>query len=233
MEDHIRFLILHGCKLARDIESDLCGGRLRDAKTTCEEIVQVFKAATDKLRNGGDKFNKKRCFALEDGIDGIEILKADSGRGIDASGISNSMPEEDGDRILHPHNKRRSRRSGRGEADRTIQRVPAPQFGNTSVPEEDGHTWRKYGQKIILGSKFPRAYYRCTHQRLYQCPAKKQVQLLDHDPSTFLVTYQGHHTCLMSSTAPLLPPHPQPQLDLGCGVTTPCLTPPPPSRAGI
>ena len=36
--------------------------------------------------------------------------------------------------------------------------VPAPQFGNTEMPPEDGFTWRKYGQKEILGSKFPRFY---------------------------------------------------------------------------
>lgn len=47
-----------------------------------------------------------------------------------------------------------------------------------------------------------RGYYRCTHQKLYQCPAKKQVQRLDHDPFTFEVIYRAYHTCTMSSTAP-------------------------------
>lgn len=51
-----------------------------------------------------------------------------------------------------------------------------------------------------------RGYYRCTHQRLYQCPAKKQVQRLDDDPYKFEVTYRGDHTCHMSSTAPSIPP---------------------------
>lgn len=45
-------------------------------------------------------------------------------------------------------------------------------------------------------------YYRCTHQKLYQCPAKKQVQRLDDDPFTFEVIYRGEHTCTGSSTAP-------------------------------
>nr|KYP53762.1 WRKY transcription factor 55 [Cajanus cajan] len=80
--------------------------------------------------------------------------------------------------------------------------VPAPQFGNTEMPPEDGFTWRKYGQKEILGSKYPRSYYRCTHQKLYECQAKKQVQRLDDNPNIFEVTYRGKHTCHMSSTAP-------------------------------
>ncbi|CAH1438826.1 unnamed protein product [Lactuca virosa] len=85
-----------------------------------------------------------------------------------------------------------------------------PGWGNTEVPPEDGYTWRKYGQKEILGSRFPRGYYRCTHQKLYNCPAKKQVQKLDNDPNTFEVTYRGDHTCIMSSTAPSMPPLPPP-----------------------
>lgn len=47
-----------------------------------------------------------------------------------------------------------------------------------------------------------RSYFRCTHQKLYQCPAKKQVQRLDSDPNIFAVTYRGDHICHMSSTAP-------------------------------
>lgn len=42
------------------------------------------------------------------------------------------------------------------EADRRTFRIPAPRMGNTDVPADDGYTWRKYGQKEILGSKFPR-----------------------------------------------------------------------------
>ncbi|KVG53486.1 DNA-binding WRKY [Cynara cardunculus var. scolymus] len=49
-------------------------------------------------------------------------------------------------------------------------------------------------------------YYRCTHQKLYNCPAKKHVQRLNNDPYTFEGTYQGEHTCIMSSTAPSMPP---------------------------
>ncbi|GAV67789.1 WRKY domain-containing protein [Cephalotus follicularis] len=101
----------------------------------------------------------------------------------------------------------RPRRRKDGEERRTVQ-VPAPQIGNTDIPPEDGYTWRKYGQKEILGSKFPRSYYRCTHQKLYQCPAKKQVQRLDDNPFTFEVLYRGQHSCHMSSTAPSVPPPP-------------------------
>lgn len=50
-----------------------------------------------------------------------------------------------------------------------------------------------------------RSYYCCTHQKFYKCPAKKQVQRLNHDHSTLEVTYRGVHTCQVSSTAPSAP----------------------------
>ncbi|TVU01607.1 EcWRKY-44, partial [Eragrostis curvula] len=63
------------------------------------------------------------------------------------------------------------------------------------IPVDDGHSWRKYGQKEILGAKHPRAYYRCTHRHSQGCTATKQVQRTDEDPALFDVTYYGSHTC--------------------------------------
>ncbi|XP_027155032.1 WRKY transcription factor 55 [Coffea eugenioides] len=102
--------------------------------------------------------------------------------------------------------QRQRKRCRDGGVERRVERVPAPQMGNTEIPPEDGYTWRKYGQKDILNSRFPRSYFRCTHQKLYQCPAKKLVQRLDDDPNIFEVTYRGDHTCHLSSTAPSVPP---------------------------
>ncbi|KAF9598847.1 hypothetical protein IFM89_031967 [Coptis chinensis] len=86
-----------------------------------------------------------------------------------------------------------------GNDKRTV-RVATPRLGNPDIPPDDGFTWRKYGQKEILGSLFPRGYYRCTHKSFYGCHAKKQVQRLDEEPNTFEVTYYGLHTCHISPT---------------------------------
>ncbi|KAF8009793.1 hypothetical protein BT93_J0708 [Corymbia citriodora subsp. variegata] len=117
------------------------------------------------------------------------------------------------DRRKSGSSSERTRRRN-SDAEKMTIRVPAPRMGNTEIPPEDGYTWRKYGQKEILGSKFPRGYYRCTHQKLYHCPAKKQVQRLDNDPFIFEVTYRGDHTCHMSSTAPSIPPPPPASLEM-------------------
>ncbi|XP_010925765.1 probable WRKY transcription factor 41 isoform X2 [Elaeis guineensis] len=61
---------------------------------------------------------------------------------------------------------------------------------------DDGFSWRKYGQKDILGAKYPRGYYRCTHRNAQGCPAKKLVQRSDADPAVFDITYWGRHICL-------------------------------------
>ncbi|XP_050236058.1 probable WRKY transcription factor 53 [Mercurialis annua] len=66
-------------------------------------------------------------------------------------------------------------------------------------PTDDGYSWRKYGQKDILGAKFPRGYYRCSHRHTQGCLAIKQVQRSDNEASTFEVTYRGRHTCVQAS----------------------------------
>lgn len=66
-------------------------------------------------------------------------------------------------------------------------------------PLDDGYSWRKYGQKDILGANFPRGYYRCTHRHAQGCLATKQVQKSDEDPTIFEVTYRGRHTCSQAS----------------------------------
>lgn len=65
----------------------------------------------------------------------------------------------------------------------------------TSVTIEDGYAWRKYGQKMILNSNFPRCYFRCTHKHDHGCKALKQVQKLEDESNMYHITYFGHHTC--------------------------------------
>ncbi|XP_027099031.1 WRKY transcription factor 55-like [Coffea arabica] len=61
----------------------------------------------------------------------------------------------------------------------------------------------------LLDCVISKSYLRCTHQKLYQCPTKKQVQRLDDDPNIFEVTNRGDHTCHLSSTTlSVLPPLP-------------------------
>ncbi|XP_042460102.1 transcription factor WRKY19-like [Zingiber officinale] len=75
-------------------------------------------------------------------------------------------------------------------------RVSSVAGGVEGPGEDDGFTWRKYGQKEILRAKYPRAYFRCAHRDSHSCPAKKQVQRSDNDPSVYDLTYHDYHTCL-------------------------------------
>lgn len=78
---------------------------------------------------------------------------------------------------------------------------------------DDGYSWRKYGQKDILGAKHPRGYYKCTYRQLQGCLATKQVQRSNDDPNIFNMTYHGSHTCHPGTdTSPPLPSSPPPNV---------------------
>ncbi|KAF8007541.1 hypothetical protein BT93_K1529 [Corymbia citriodora subsp. variegata] len=85
------------------------------------------------------------------------------------------------------------RKDGRGRYKRRRGSETWSKISTTLV--DDGHAWRKYGQKSILNSDFPRSYYRCTHKMEQKCPATKQVQMISKDPPMYQSTYYGHHTC--------------------------------------
>ncbi|XP_042386115.1 WRKY transcription factor 71-like [Zingiber officinale] len=81
---------------------------------------------------------------------------------------------------------------------------------------DDGYRWRKYGQKAVKNSPFPRSYYRCTNQK---CPVKKRVERSHQDPTIVITTYEGKHTHQFPATLrggahlfspPLPPPAPTP-----------------------
>ncbi|CAI0546452.1 unnamed protein product [Linum tenue] len=69
---------------------------------------------------------------------------------------------------------------------RLVVQVTADNLSN------DVWAWRKYGQKPIKGSPYPRNYYRCSSSK--GCAARKQVERSTTDPNMFIISYAGDHT---------------------------------------
>ncbi|KAF5817527.1 putative transcription factor WRKY family [Helianthus annuus] len=71
-----------------------------------------------------------------------------------------------------------------------VVRVPAISVKMADIPPDD-YSWRKYGQKPIKGSPYPRGYYKCSS--LKGCPARKHIERALDDPSMLIVTYESEH----------------------------------------
>ncbi|KAK9064294.1 hypothetical protein SSX86_015674 [Deinandra increscens subsp. villosa] len=88
------------------------------------------------------------------------------------------------------------KRSRRGTKKRVvyvpIKEVDGSRFkAETNAPPSDSWAWRKYGQKPIKGSPYPRGYYKCSSSK--GCPARKQVERSQTDPTMMMVTYSCEH----------------------------------------
>ncbi|XP_010029360.1 probable WRKY transcription factor 4 [Eucalyptus grandis] len=55
---------------------------------------------------------------------------------------------------------------------------------------DDGFKWRKYGQKVVKGSSYPRSYYKCTYAG---CNVRKHIERAALDPKSVITTYEGKH----------------------------------------
>uniref|UniRef100_A0A0D6QV75 WRKY domain-containing protein n=1 Tax=Araucaria cunninghamii TaxID=56994 RepID=A0A0D6QV75_ARACU len=80
------------------------------------------------------------------------------------------------------------------ESNQTVA-VSVPPVPVVEKPSADGYNWRKYGQKQVKGSEYPRSYYKCTHPN---CPVKKKVER-SHNGQVTEIVYKGEHN------------HPKPQ----------------------
>ncbi|PNX97472.1 WRKY transcription factor 44-like protein, partial [Trifolium pratense] len=69
------------------------------------------------------------------------------------------------------------------------QKALTPSTMNADKPSYDGYNWRKYGQKQVKGSEYPRSYYKCTHPN---CPVKKKVER-SFDGEIAEIVYKGEH----------------------------------------
>ncbi|XVF23042.1 hypothetical protein REPUB_Repub13aG0003800 [Reevesia pubescens] len=102
--------------------------------------------------------------------------------------IDNTVPLQ----ISSPRNLGIKRRKSQAKK---VVCIPAPAAANSrssgEVVPSDLWAWRKYGQKPIKGSPYPRGYYRCSSSK--GCSARKQVERSRTDPNMLVITYTSEH----------------------------------------
>ncbi|KAK1603255.1 hypothetical protein QYE76_018753 [Lolium multiflorum] len=90
--------------------------------------------------------------------------------------------------VRAPRRPKRSK-SKKSQVKRVVREVPD---GDGGVCDPDDHwAWRKYGQKPIKGSPYPRGYYKCSS--LKACMARKLVERSLAKPGVLVVTYIADH----------------------------------------
>ncbi|KAF8667915.1 hypothetical protein HU200_052543 [Digitaria exilis] len=118
----------------------------------------------------------------------------------------------------------------RRNRDRTVTRV------RDGAVSPDNWAWRKYGQKVIKGSKNLRSYDKCSTDK--NCKARKYVECCSDDPMYLEVTYFETHCHSMPfvinnvvpNSAPAAAPPTLPSAMASLSLTA---TPPPPSSPKI
>ncbi|XP_025013413.1 WRKY transcription factor 55 isoform X2 [Ricinus communis] len=187
--DEFISLILHGVKLAKDLEPSLQNlATQQDMLSKLDEIIRVFITARKMLNAQDSSSHHQMLFReLQQQPNQVDQTIQDWLR-------TKSIME-----LFQTQAPLLEKKSSPGGGI-DIDTVPTELGGSTGVQAMASSSLQRPRR---------RGYYRCTHQKLYHCPAKKQVQRLDDDPYTFEVTYRGDHTCHMSSTAPSIPPPPE------------------------
>ncbi|KAM0843897.1 hypothetical protein ACQ4PT_057408 [Festuca glaucescens] len=81
----------------------------------------------------------------------------------------------------------RPKRSKKSQLKKVVCEVPVADGGVSS----DLWAWRKYGQKPIKGSPYPRGYYKCSSMK--GCMARKLVERSPAKPGVLVITYMAEH----------------------------------------
>nr|ABN43183.1 WRKY transcription factor [Triticum aestivum] len=142
---------------------------------------------------------RELCAALAESVDRAMRLAGSSPRGGDGGGNAGTGRASASGQV----------KGGRKAAANKVRTQVRVASVMDAGPLNDGLSWRKYGQKDILGAAYPRAYFRCRHRHTQGCQATKQVQRAHADPLLFDVVYLGAHTCAQAA-AVLAGPEQQP-----------------------
>ncbi|CAN6352240.1 unnamed protein product [Urochloa humidicola] len=219
-------LVITTCRYLRAIKdpSPICArvpssgrGVLSErAAVVVNELIETRERA-ERLRASLLQLDDQREASVEGLLDGMldsltRAMSALDGSGAAAggrsacheaagSGSGGARPQRSVGSSGNAKKRSFSRRSQRTPSGARSQRTPSDRKITATL--EDGHVWRKYGQKAIPNSPHPRSYYRCIHRPDQGCSATRQVQTCEADPSKFDVSYYGEHTCSsVSSTIP-------------------------------
>ncbi|XP_027338982.1 LOW QUALITY PROTEIN: WRKY DNA-binding transcription factor 70-like [Abrus precatorius] len=153
--------------------------------------VSAMELATNVLRSFDETLSVLTSSEVSAGSADDEVAQnlVDSGEAEVAASSIDPMSEDSSEsrkRSLPVAKDRRgSYKRRKTEQTRTI----------VSQTTDDNYAWRKYGQKEILNSQFPRSYFRCTRKYDQGCQATKQVQRTQENPDMYHITYIGFHTC--------------------------------------
>ncbi|XP_057954411.1 WRKY transcription factor 71-like [Malania oleifera] len=153
---------------------------------------EVISAIDDDSRKGGSSLGDQSVGNGENPATPLSCVSSSSAEAAveeDSGNKSKKVMQakgcESGEEISNKVNKPKKK----GEK---AQREPRFAFMTKSEIDhlEDGYRWRKYGQKAVKNSPYPRSYYRCTTQK---CTVKKRVERSFQDPSVVITTYEGQH----------------------------------------
>ncbi|KAF3327354.1 WRKY transcription factor 55 [Carex littledalei] len=166
-----------------------------------EEVVHIQDLAEPLFREGSQALNHALCI-MRSGVSKVGVKSE--------TAVLESVVSSDTNKIIE---NERGKRRRIGENSWTT---------DTTMPYDDGHQWRKYGDKKINGTNFSRGYFRCTYNKEQGCEAKKVVQQTSsNDLCLFKVKYINMHTCHFHKTispSSSLQPSPFCLIEQDCGV---------------
>ncbi|KAH7654082.1 WRKY domain-containing protein [Dioscorea alata] len=185
--------ITRGYKLAARLQTFIPKGepQLELVGILLEEVLQALSMALSMLKKSGNTCTQTKASREQ-------IVSETSSASFSDQG-STEAPEE----VKIPTSANIV--CGKRERQQRLKTMD-PWTKVTYAPHDDGHQWRKYGQKNLQKSKLARSYYRCTYKD-EGCQATKHVQQKDNnDPPLFLVTYYEQHTCKTSNNPMIITP---------------------------